>query len=213
MNGFVLAGGLSTRMGQDKALLDFRRRPLVEHMLELLRELELHPRICGSRPDLAGFAEVVPDGFQQAGPLAGIEAALAVSDSDLNLFVPVDTPGLPTGFVRWMMTRAERSEAIATIPYYAGRPHPLCAVYSRRLQEGLRGFLAVGERKVMTGVREAASALREAVDQFHVESVAPTLGPAEWLSNAPMAEWFRNMNTPAEYRSWTTRLEQRTAIQ
>lgn len=200
MNAFVLAGGQSTRMGRDKALLDSDGRPLVEHMLDLLRGFGLAPRICGSRPDLARFSLVVPDNFSQSGPLAGIEAALAASDSGLNLFVPVDLPQLPPEFLRWLMARAETSHAVATIPRYAGRPQPLCAVYSRRLLPGLRRSLAAGNLKVMVAIRESAVALGEPLDEFDVESVAAS-GPAAWHLDPPLQDWFRNINTPADYES------------
>jgi len=186
-------------MGRDKAMLEFGGTPLVAQMLELLTGLGLRGRICGSRPDLERFAEVVPDNFAQCGPLDGIEAALAVSDAELNLFVPVDAPGLPAAFMRWMMVRAEESQAVATIPRFGGRPQPLCAVYSRRLGEGLRASLAAGNYKVMTAVRAAAAGLGEAVDAFDVESVAPTLSSGEWPTDRPMAAWFRNINTLEEY--------------
>lgn len=196
-------------MGRDKALLDVDGRPLVERTVEMLRGLELNPRICGSRPDLAGFAEVVPDNFPLCGPLGGIEAALAASDSELNLFVPVDLPGLPRGFLQWMMARAETSQAVATIPRYGDRVQPLCAVYSRRLRDGLRRPLVAGNYKVMAAVREAAAALGEGVDEFDMESVAST-GPEEWPLLPPLGEWFRNINTPADYeqllrRGWSKR--------
>ena len=199
VNAFVLAGGQSTRMGRDKALLDVGGRPLVEHMLALLRGLELNARICGSRPDLARFAEVVPDNVVRCGPLGGIEAALAISDAELNLFVPVDLPGLPRAFLQWMMERATRSEAVATIPRFGDRLQPLCAVYSRKLHEGLRESLAEGSCKVMTAVREAAAGLGEEVDAFDVEAVASTLGSRVWPAHPRMAAWFHNVNTPAEY--------------
>jgi molybdopterin-guanine dinucleotide biosynthesis protein A len=198
MNGFVLAGGQSTRMGRDKALLEVDGRALMEHMLEKLRGQGLEARICGSRADLARFAEVVPDNFAQAGPLGGIEAALAVSDSELNLFVAVDLPGLPAEFLRWLLERAERSRAVATIPRYGDRPQPLCAVYSRRLLEGLRESLGAGRRKVMDAIRASAAGLGEGVDAFDVECVAAA-GCTEWGLESPIAAWFRNLNTPVEY--------------
>jgi molybdopterin-guanine dinucleotide biosynthesis protein A len=185
-------------MGRDKALLPLAGRPVIEHIVQLLRSLNLEPRICGSRSDLSRFAEVVPDNVGQAGPVSGMEAALAISNSDLNLFVPVDVPGLPAEFLRWLMARAQTSQAVATIPHYAARPQPLCAVYSVRLLDGLRRSIAAGSFKVLSTIREAAQVLREAVDEFDVESVAAT-EPLVWPLHWPCANWFCNVNTPADY--------------
>lgn len=200
MNGFIVAGGLSTRMGRDKALLPLQGRPLIAHMVEKMRSAGLNPRICGSRPDLAGFAEVVADNFAESGPLAGLEAALALSDAELNLFVPVDLPGIPAEFLRWLMMRAERSQAVATIPWFGDRFQPLCAVYRRRLADGLRACLMAGDRKVMRGVGQAAASLGERVDGFDVECVAAA-GGADWPVRPLMTEWFRNVNTSADYEA------------
>jgi molybdopterin-guanine dinucleotide biosynthesis protein A len=199
MNAFVVAGGQSTRMGRDKALLPLNGVPLIVHALELLQGLGLPARICGSRPDLAGFAEVIPDNFPNCGPLAGIEAALAVSDAELNLFLSVDLPGLPAALLRWLVARAEATQAVATIPVVGDRAQPLCAVYSRRLLEGIRQSLAAADCKVMHGIRNAAEALDETIDLFDVETVAAALIPGEWPASPPVAEWFRNVNTPADY--------------
>lgn len=200
MNGFVLAGGQSTRMGRDKALLPLDGRPLIEPMLDKVRRLGLRARICGSRPDLARFAEVLPDNFAQAGPLAGIEAALTISDTEQNLFVPVDLPGLPREFLLWLMARAASSQAVATIPRCGDRFQPLCAVYSRRLVEGLRGSLTAGRRKVMDAVLASASALGAPIDAFDVECVAAA-GPAGWPERPLLREWFRNANTPGDFEA------------
>jgi molybdopterin-guanine dinucleotide biosynthesis protein A len=212
VNAFVLAGGQSTRMGRDKALLPFAGRALVEHMLDLLRSLDLDPCICGSRPDLARFAQVIPDETAHRGPLSGLCAALADSDSDLNLFVPVDLPMIPPGFLRWLRARAETSQALATIPRYGGRPQPLCAVYSRRLREGLHNSLAEGNFKVMTAIQGSVASLGEPIDAFDVESVAST-SPAGWPQDALLTNWFRNVNTLADYDALRQRLEQMAVIQ
>lgn len=187
-------------MGRDKALLPIDGDTLVELALGKLRNLGVDPRICGSRPDLVRFAEVVEDHFAQAGPLAGLEAALASSDSELNLFVPVDLPGVPEEFLRWLLTRAERTKAVATIPRYGDRDQPLCAVYSRRLLEGLRKSLAAGDRKVMVAIGESAAALGERIDRFDVECVTAS-GALDCALGTELAGWFRNVNTPADYES------------
>jgi molybdopterin-guanine dinucleotide biosynthesis protein A len=199
MNAFVLAGGQSTRMGRDKAQLELHNRLLIEHALDLLPPSSMRPRICASRPDLACFAEVIPDRFPGSGPLAGIEAALSASDTDLNLFLPVDMPSVPRAFLQWMGARAEISRAVATIPRLGDRPQPLCAVYSRCLLPGLRERLETADCKVIVAIRSAAASLGKLIDLFQMETVAAALPPEAWPSRPPLREWFRNLNTPADF--------------
>lgn len=198
LDAFVLAGGASTRMGRDKALLEISGRPLIALALDKLSALGLahQPRIAGSRPDLAPFAPVVPDNFPGCGPLAGIEAAMTASDADLHLFLPVDLPNLPVKFLAWMAHRAESSQAAATIPLLASRPQPLCAVYRRTLLPGLRSALEAGRYKVISAIESAAAS---SIDAFEVESLASSLIPETWPSAPPLHDWFRNLNTPDEY--------------
>lgn len=186
-------------MGRDKALLEIDERPLVALALEKLRALGSSPRICGSRADLAAFAPVIPDNVPRCGPLGGIEAALAASDSELNLFLPVDLPRLPLAFLRWLAERAEATDAVATVPQVAGRSQPLCAVYSRRLLPGIRSALASGSYKTIAAIDRAANSLGARIDAFQVESVAAALIPNGWPADPPLHDWFQNINTPADY--------------
>ncbi|MGH9588049.1 MAG: molybdenum cofactor guanylyltransferase [Acidobacteriaceae bacterium] len=197
MNAFVLAGGQSTRMGRDKALLELGGRPLIEHALAKLRALGFSPSIAGSRPDLARFAPVISDNFSHLGPLGGIEAALASSDAEQNLFLAVDLPWLPVEFLRWMMERTNSTHALATIPRLQGLPQPLCAVYSRALLPHVKAALAEGDAKVIRAVERAATATGLLVDDFNVESVAAA---QSWPQPIPLYRWFLNLNTPAELK-------------
>ncbi|MGB7191233.1 MAG: molybdenum cofactor guanylyltransferase [Acidobacteriaceae bacterium] len=195
MNAFVLAGGQSTRMGRDKALLDLGGSPLIEHALEKLRALGFSPHIAGSRPDLARFAPVVADNHSQQGPLGGIEAALAASDAEQNFFLAVDLPWLPIAFLRWMIDRAGVTNALATVPRLQGLPQPLCAIYRRAMLPHAQATLAEGDAKVMRAVERAASATGLRIDSFDVESVAAAQG---WPQTRPLHRWFDNLNTPAD---------------
>ena len=184
-------------MGRDKALIKFHGRPLIEHALDKLRTLGFSPRIVGSRPDLAAYAPVIPDNYRGSGPLAGIEAALSASDADLNLFLPVDLPLLPTDFLGWMTDRARETRALATIPYDQSLPQPLCAVYHRDLLPYIQGALATGERKVIDVIESAAVAAKSKLDCFDIEAIAACL---DIPTPAPVHRWFQNLNTPADLR-------------
>ena len=69
---YVLAGGRSSRMGQDKALLPLAGKPLVEHMVAKLRRISDEVSILSNNPELARFAPLVPDLRESCGPLGGI---------------------------------------------------------------------------------------------------------------------------------------------
>lgn len=198
MNAFVLAGGQSTRMGRDKALLELNGHPLIEHALGKLRELGYSPRILGTRPDLARFAPVIADNFSRAGPLGGIEAALAISDAEQNLFLPVDSPWIPVNFLRWMVDRAGCTAALATVPRLQARPQPLCAVYSRAMLPHVRAALAEDDAKVMRAVERASAATGLPIDGFDLESIAAA---QSWPQPIPLHRWFQNLNTPADWKA------------
>ena len=189
LEAFVLAGGLSRRMGQDKALLRIKGRSLLEIALEKLPAA----RIAGARSDLSSYASIVPDLIPGCGPLSGIEAALAASAAPLNLFLPVDIPQLPARFLAWMVQRAEITGALVTVPRILGRPQPLCAVYHRDLLSSITASLLAGEYKVMSAVCAAA---REQADIFDVERVGAANPELFGFSSLPPYQWFHNCNTP-----------------
>jgi molybdenum cofactor guanylyltransferase len=192
--GWVLAGGRSLRMGRDKAGVVLAGRPLLEHMLEKLRALDLRARVAGLRasvPDIA--AEVLNDAHPDCGPLSGIETALTKSEAPRVLVVGVDLPLLETEFLAWMLERAATTGAMATIPRLGGELQPLCAVYRRELLGGVTAALEAGDYKVTQAVERAAAGGR--LDCFDVERVAAT---GAWRS-ARATHWqFMNCNTPEE---------------
>jgi molybdenum cofactor guanylyltransferase len=203
--GFVLAGGRSTRMGQDKALLPWGGRTLLEVALDKLRALPLAtaPRIAAARSDLSSHAGVIADLHPGCGPLSGIEAALAASSRPLNVFLPVDVPLLPAQFLLWMLQRAETTGALVTVPRINGWPQALCAVYHRDLLGHISASLVAGDYKVMHVVNSAAGTLSQSprsrsMDVFDVELVASANPQLLAFSPLPLYRWFHNCNTPAD---------------
>jgi molybdenum cofactor guanylyltransferase len=196
VEAFVLAGGRSTRMGQDKALLQLAGRSLVDLALDKLRAIGVTaPRIAAARSDLSSHAPVVPDLHPGCGPLSGIEAALDATTRPLNLFLPVDMPLIPARFLDWMVQRAEITGAWVTVPRINGSPQPLCAVYHRDLLRPITASLLAGDYKVMPVV-SAAAGDSQAIDVFDTERLASTSLPG--FSPLPLYRWFHNCNLPED---------------
>src|SRR5580700_10734966 len=85
--GFVLAGGRSSRMGTDKALVRLCGQPLVAHAVEILRVAGLAVSVAGGAQALTAFAPLVEDQQPGQGPLRGICAALASTSSRWAIFI------------------------------------------------------------------------------------------------------------------------------
>ncbi len=109
--GFVLAGGRSSRMGADKALVELCGEPLVVHALRILHHAGLSVSIVGGRSSLDAFAPVVADIEPDRGPLTGVTSALAELSSRIAVFIPIDMPLLPPSLVTLLLHHAVKTGA------------------------------------------------------------------------------------------------------
>jgi len=128
----ILAGGRSQRMGSDKAWLQLGGQPLVVRQVELARALGAAEVFISGR---AGVdydpldCRVLHDRVADAGPLAGIEAALAAISTPLLLVLAVDMPRMtPLPLQTLLVCCTERRGAI---PRFDHRVEPLAAIYPR----------------------------------------------------------------------------------
>ena len=181
LSGFVLAGGKSTRMGQDKAAVTLNGRTLLEHALAALREVCSHVAILGSHELYGALAPVYEDIFPGRGPLGGIHAALAGSQTQFNLIIAVDTPFLAPAFLSYLADRATASGAIVTTPEIDDYTQPLCTVYSL-------DFLPIAEKALQLG-------------NYKIVPLFPrdrtlVIKESELRRFAFAADMFENLNTP-----------------
>ncbi len=132
VEGFILVGGQSSRMGSDKSQLLFEGRTGVEHIAAALRPLTPKVRLVGARSERAGF-ENVPDTFALWGALGGIHAALAACTSEWAVIAACDLPLVSAElFVRLWQLANQDDPFDAIVPIQPdGRPQPLCAIYQR----------------------------------------------------------------------------------
>ena len=179
--GFVLAGGRSSRMGRDKALLELGGQALLDRAARRVLAAAGQVAVIGSLERHAQFGwPVVEDLRPGEGPLAGIEAALASPyAADWNLVVACDMPHLDPTLLERLLAEARLHRPDCVIAQSARGPEPLCAVYAR-------SFLNVARRQLDAGRRKLLDAL-EGLQVVHL------------LTNNPAA--VTNVNTPADWRT------------
>jgi molybdenum cofactor guanylyltransferase len=183
LSGFVLAGGKSTRMGQDKAAITLNGLTLLQHALAALREVCRDVAILGKHELYGNLGPVYEDIFPGCGPLGGIHAALSNSQTRLNLIIAVDTPFLAPEFLSYLAERAIDSDAIVTTPEIEDYTQPLCTVYSL-------DFLPIAEQSLRSGNYK--------IVPLFPEGRTLVIQEAELRQFAFAADMFENLNTPED---------------
>lgn len=129
ITGFILAGGKSTRMGTEKALLSVHGKTLIDIAIAQARSISEDVLIVGPKETFSAYGRIVKDVFPDCGPLGGIHAALGRTQTDLNLMLAVDTPSITKEFLVFLAGEARRVRAMVTLPRTADGLQPLCAIY------------------------------------------------------------------------------------
>jgi len=190
--GFILAGGESTRMGRDKALLELGGEALIVRTARLVESVAGGATVIGDSGAYRALGlRTIGDDWPGAGPLGGIATALRASSARWSLVVACDLPYLTKPWLDYAIGRAFASRAEAVVPMSALGAEPLCAIYHERAETAIRAALAQGTRKVT-----------EALKNLSVE----TIEPAEWKAFDSEGLLFKNMNAPEDYEEARARL-------
>jgi len=184
----ILAGGLSRRMGRDKAGLPAGDGTLIQHLARRLAPVVDETIVAGGsrRHHLPGLT-TVDDRYPGLGPLAGIHAGLLAARSPFVWVVGCDLPDVDPGLAALLYGLAGDVDAV--VPRIDSEPQGVCAVYDRALAPRIERLLAAGERRVKMLL--AASNVRYVT-------------PEELRAVDPELRSFRNINTPEDYRAWLT---------
>jgi molybdopterin-guanine dinucleotide biosynthesis protein A len=195
--GFVLAGGQSSRMGADKALVPFDGQPLVARALGILREAGLTAAISGPRSLLAAYAPVVEDSEPGCGPLGGVCAALASSSAPHAVFLPVDLPLMSASLVAFLLDHARITGAAVTVPSVNGFAQTFPAVVDRATLQMLETRRRSGDHGCFSAFEAAAAQLSLPFSVLPVELLVQS-GHIAHPDSLPAALWFLNVNSPGD---------------
>ena len=185
INGFVLAGGKSRRMGQDKALMQFEGKPLVLRAAEILRPFVSEVTLLAPADRYGNLGlPVVEDKWPDQGPLAAICTGLLSSHRDWNIFLACDLPLVSRQFLQLLVKRVQATRSDTVVPRTEEGWQPLSAAYHSRCRLAFARALQEGRRSII-GL----------FDEVRVEAITRDEMVSAGLSEMELV----NLNTPEDW--------------
>ena len=156
IEGVILAGGESKRMGTNKSLIELHNKPLIEHVYDRLIEQVSDVSINTNQP-----IKIFPKNIQfqdrilnNPGPLAGIQAGLFYAKQNWVQFCPNDCPFLPINLVEKLSFCIKDKGPTIILPSLFDRLEPVFMLCHRSLLKNLDKFISSGERKMELWIKE-----------------------------------------------------------
>ncbi|WP_334036978.1 molybdenum cofactor guanylyltransferase [Alteromonas macleodii] len=199
--GLVLAGGQSRRMGQDKALMRYQGRTLIDNASLLLQSASCD-KVLISR-NAPGFLN---DKIEDAGPLSGVHAVLdALSQSDNHngnpcelLVLPVDMPQMTPELLRILVSRGREAEKAC---YVEKRFLPFYLPVTQKTKALLANYLVEQSKRRVVGFLEILNAvsLKEGdLKRTARKKESDNKKRLANMSNEDGVEWL-NVNIPGDW--------------
>jgi molybdenum cofactor guanylyltransferase len=204
--GIVTAGGRSTRMGRDKALLEIDGRTMIEYVIDALQPVTSNLAIIANSNEYKRFGlPVFADKNTGIGPLEAIRTALANSSTPFVILLGCDMPLVTSELISFLLGLANEPIPVAfcspalspnsgvqtsDLPFAvvplneSGKPEPLCAVYSTKALPVVSDLISGGVRKVSLLFGQIPSRLVSFKEIKHLQN---------------SAFFFENINTPQDF--------------
>lgn len=185
VTGFILAGGASSRMGSNKALLEIAGAPIITRIYRILANLFHEVIIVTNSPSDYDFlpCRKVPDIYSDYGSIAGLHSAVTHSSTAHSFVTACDLPFLNPAVIRHLCSiRNEGYDAV--VPLTESGLEPLHAVYSSVCKEIFANAIEQNERKII-----------DILGRMNIRQVTcDELMNVGWLNSS-----FLNVNTPEDY--------------
>ena len=176
----ILAGGKSSRMGQNKSLMKYNDVPMIEYIYNQLDGKFNEILIGANNANLYEYLnlKIVEDKITDRGPLMGILSCLEKSGNDLNFVTACDIPEINIKFVEKMLLESEGYDIIMPVTG-TDKYEPLFAVYRKSVIKPAEKILNCGKRRI--------------TELFKYLNVK--------LIELPENNWYFNINTLDDYKT------------
>ena len=187
-NGYILAGGKSSRMGTDKGLLLFEGKLMIQYVIEQMQTIFDKLVIVANNPEYTKFGlEVIPDLIKDIGPAGGIYTALHHSEAKLNFMVSCDMPFVTQEAIAFIVKKADENQIV--LLENQGKLEPLFGLYAKDCEAV---WLQLIEQKTIK--------LQDMVSYFKLKII-----PIENNENF-VAIFFKNINTKEDFNNALNRI-------
>ena len=181
VTGALLLGGQSSRMGRDKALLEWRGETFSTRAARLLSDLFAETLLVGGSPEEAAPGRRVSDPPGPACALRGLIGALEAATTPRVLIVATDLPLLHEDL---LLALTAWPESDIVVPSDEDGDHPLCAIYRRDVCLPIARAHLESDRLSIRGLLAAVESDRVSIGDLGLGDLGPSL--------------LMNVNTPEE---------------
>ena len=156
----VLAGGMSRRLGRNKAVELFDGETLIRRAIGRMRQVARNIMVVANDEnrvaelDLPDDVSAVIDEYPGKGPLAGIYTGLNASSTEWAIFCACDMPFLSPRIYQALLSNRDRYDAV--VPIVDGRPEPVHAAYSRACLGPIGDKLVANDLKIAGFFRDVS---------------------------------------------------------
>lgn len=174
VEGAVLCGGASTRMGRDKATLEYGGVPLARRVADALGACLARVRLVGKAGELPALGlDTIVDRHPARAPLVGVAAALAACEASAVLVAACDLVHLDSRVVLALLALAPVDGSADVIAPLGPRgPEPLLAIYRPRLLPELERRIARAELGLQALLRDVSTLF---IPEADLRALDPTL--------------------------------------
>jgi len=181
ITAILLAGGKSSRMGTDKGLINFQGRPMIEYAIDAVKAVTEKLVIVTSNKAYRKFGlPLIEDIYSDCGPLGGIHAGFANSETDWIFVLGCDMPFLSEEFLQFLGSKRSAAEAI--VPIHDGQAEPLCSLYHRSAMPKIESLLLEKKLKMMDVVKFLDTKFIEVPEKFEPVRLFRNINSPETLS-------------------------------
>jgi len=146
INGLVLTGGKSTRMGKDKSLISYHGKPHREYLFELLKEFCSNVYTsCNAEQNVPDHLNPLVDQYQIGGPLNGILTGLAQGGESACIAIAVDMPNVDRATIKRLLDERDMTKvATCFITTQTNQLEPLLALWEYKAFSLIMDFVKTG---------------------------------------------------------------------